>query len=74
MTAIVIEGSAIAHFQLRALYAALKLEALGMRRSCKPSAYIIIKRKFGWKGNKAKILMLLKTHLEETYGQHDRET
>lgn len=39
-------------FRLLALKGALKLECLGMRRSRGPSAYSIVKREFGFKGNK----------------------
>jgi len=39
-----------------ALRSALKLELLGMKRSRSPSAYVLLKRDYGLKGNRAKVL------------------
>ena len=39
-----------------ALRSALKLELLGMKRSRSPSAYVLLKRDYGLKGNREKVL------------------
>tara|TARA_R100001086_G_scaffold98019_1_gene48771 strand:- start:316 stop:522 length:207 start_codon:yes stop_codon:yes gene_type:complete len=39
-----------------ALRSALKLELLGMKRSRSPSAYVLLKRDYGLKGNRDKVL------------------
>ena len=39
-----------------ALRSALKLELLGMKRSRPPSAYVLLKRDYGLKGNREKVL------------------
>lgn len=54
----------ISAFQMLALKGALKLEVLGMRRRG-PSALSLVKRQFGFKGGKAKVLALLEAHLRE---------
>ena len=46
----------IAFARLAALKGALKLECLGMGRSRGPSAYSILKREYGFKGNKQAVL------------------
>lgn len=45
----------INHFRQRALLSALKLEMIGLKRSRRPSAYSIIKKEHGLKGNKQKV-------------------
>jgi len=63
---VIMEGKAqITIFRLLALKAALKLEILGMKRSTKPSAFIIAKRFLGIKGGRDKILAALETKIEE---------
>ena len=39
-----------------ALRSALKLELLGMKSSRSPSAYVLLKRDYGLKGNREKVL------------------
>ena len=46
----------INHFRYVVLRAALKLEIAGMKRSRSPSAYSIIKREFGLRGNRQSVL------------------
>jgi hypothetical protein len=50
--------------RLLALKGALKLECLGMQRSRKPSAYAIVKREFGFKGNKQSVYTQLCEEIE----------
>jgi hypothetical protein len=45
----------IAHFRLLTLRQMLKLEMLGMKHSSGKSAYAMIKRELGLKGNKQKV-------------------
>ena len=52
-------------YRLLALKHALKLEILGMKRSRGPSAYTIIKREFGFRGNKRKVLDQFKVHINK---------
>ena len=54
----------ISAFQMLALKGALKLETLGMQRRG-PSAATLVKRQFGFKGNKASLLVQLEAHLRE---------
>jgi hypothetical protein len=46
----------ISMFRLLSLKGMLKLEIIGMHRSHPPSAYTIIKKEFGFKGNKQRVL------------------
>ncbi len=46
----------ISMYRLLALKSMLKLEIKGMQRSHPPSAYATIKKEFGFKGNKVKVL------------------
>ena len=51
-----------------ALCGALKLKPLGLKRSRSPSAYAIMKRQYGFKGNRAKVLQqaqMVKSWLKE---------
>lgn len=57
------DAQAIARFRMRALYGALKLETLGMKRKGR-SAYSIVKEEFKLKGNKEKVLQQLKNLLD----------
>lgn len=45
----------IKYFRQRALLGALKLEMIGLKRSIRPSAYAIIKKEYGLKGDKQKV-------------------
>jgi len=54
-------------FRLLALRGALKLELVGMCRRGS-SAYSVIKREFGFKGNKQKVLDQLEVHIKEKGG------
>ncbi len=47
--------AAIAHIRRFALLQALKLEIYGLSRGRPPSAYSIIKREFGLKGNRQRV-------------------
>ena len=53
---------AIEAFRMRTLRGALKLEVLGMKRRG-PSVYSIVKKEFGFKGNKQKVLEQLERKL-----------
>lgn len=48
--------SAISHFAILSLRAALSLEVRGMKRSRRPSAYAIVKNAYGFKGSKTEVL------------------
>ena len=54
----VIEGKEnMLEFRLMVLHSALKLEARhGMRMSRGPSAYSLVKKEYGFKGNKQRVL------------------
>jgi len=57
MTAIILDQpDQIKFARLATLKAALKLECLGMKMSRGTSAYAMLKRDYGYKGNKAKVL------------------
>ena len=43
------------HYRMLALRSALRLECLGMKRSRSPSAYRIVKQKYGLKGSKKRV-------------------
>jgi hypothetical protein len=43
------------YYRLRVLQKALWLECQGMKRSCSPSAYSVIKKEFGFRGSKEKV-------------------
>ena len=61
----IIVGSNIPKARLIILRAALKLECLGMKRRGS-SVCSIVKQKFGFKGNKEKVLSQLETYINET--------
>ena len=46
----------IKFFRLAALKNALALECKGLRRSRPPSAYVVLKKEYGFKGGKQKVL------------------
>ena len=56
--------TAIENFRVRTLRSALKLEVLGMTRRG-PSVYSIVKREFGFKGSKQKVLDQLLAYIKE---------
>jgi hypothetical protein len=64
---------AIEMFRMKSLCGALKLEMLGMKRKGR-SVYSIVKKEFGFKGNKQKVLEQLEDKLEdklnESYHKH----
>ena len=65
---VVVPNDPMRIMQYFALCGALKLETLGMKRSRSPSAYAIMKRQYGFKGNRAKVLQqaqMVKSWLKE---------
>ena len=54
-------------YRLLALRGALKLEILGLKHS-RGSVYAAVKREFGFKGNKKKVLVLLENYINTTKG------
>jgi len=52
----------IAMFRLLSLKGRLKLEVLGLRSRI--STYAVVKREFGFKGNKKAVLAQLEAHIE----------
>ena len=54
----------LAEFRVHALRSALWLETKGMKRRG-PSAYSIVKREFGFKGNKVRVLAQLDALIAE---------
>ena len=61
---IVFTGNDIERFQVRAFRSALKLEILGMTRRGQ-SVYSIVKNRFGFTGNKKKVLEQLNNYIKE---------
>ena len=59
----------IAFARLAALKGAVKLEAMGMRRSRGPSALSIAKREYGLKGNAASVAEQLDRMVKEVLGK-----
>jgi len=56
----------IAVARLLTLRQGLKMEMIGLRLTSKaPTCYSIIKKEFGFRGNKAKVLQQLENFLEE---------
>lgn len=53
----------IAFYRLLTMRAALSLECKGMHHS-RGSVYALVKREFGFKGNKEKVLAQLEAHIE----------
>lgn len=53
----------IAMFRILALKSALKLECKGLKHS-QGSVYALVKREFGFKGNKARVLEQLVAHID----------
>lgn len=60
----------IALYHLLSMKYALKLECAGLRHSG-GSVYAHVKRKFGFKGNKARVLEQLTAHIEALYQAHE---
>lgn len=52
------------NFQVLAMRSALKLEILGIKHS-RGSVYALVKRRFGFKGNKNRVLEQLNAYIEE---------
>ena len=64
----VITGDSIPAYRLLMLRQALRMETKGLRVSShSPTAYSIIKKEFGLKGSKAKVLTAFKTILAKEY-------
>ena len=61
---IVFTGNDIERFRVRAWRSALKLEILGMTRRGQ-SVYSIVKDRFGFTGNKKKVLEQLNNYIKE---------
>ena len=64
MEPIMITGTQVELFRLMAMKSALKLECLGMKHS-RGSVYALIKREFGYKGSKKKVLEQFSAMIEE---------
>lgn len=60
----VITGEHIDMYRLLVLKSALKLEMLGIKHSA-GSVYAIVKKEFGFKGNKQKVLEQLEAYIKE---------
>jgi hypothetical protein len=52
-------------YRLLVLKHALKLEVKGYKRSRSPSTYLAVKREFGFKGNKQKVLAQLEEIIDQ---------
>ena len=64
-TALVLDTpDSIAVYRLCVLRSALSLECMGMKHS-QGSVYALVKREFGFKGSKARVLAQLKAHVED---------
>jgi hypothetical protein len=63
-TSVITSPTAIENFRVRTLRSALKLEILGMTRRG-PSVYSIVKKEFGFKGSKQKVLDQLVAYIKE---------
>lgn len=57
--------SQINTFRIYALRACLKLEVLGMKKHHGPTAYSIVKKEFGFKGSKERVLEQLNAHISK---------
>jgi uncharacterized protein (DUF2141 family) len=64
MEAIVLTGKQIPKARLMTLRAGLKLEMSGMKVSRGRTCYSIIKKEFGWKGGREKIMARLTEEIE----------
>lgn len=65
-----ITGKEIDSYRICALRGALKLEIAGMRRRG-PSAYSIIKKEFGFKGSKTRVLEQLTNYIDQEIFNND---
>ena len=70
MTAIT-DPSMIALFRLKVLASRLELELKGIRFKGRPTA-TIVRREFGWFGNRRTVLAKLKNHIREQEAKLDR--
>ena len=62
---VMLTGKQIPIARLMSLLKGMELEGLGMRVSKGRSCMTIVKKEFGWKGNRAKIMTLLADHIEK---------
>ena len=51
--------------RILALRSALKLEIVGMKRSKAPSAYSMIKKEMGFKGNRQKVMTQINQYIRD---------
>ena len=51
--------------RILALRSALKLEIVGMKRSKAPSAYSMIKKELGFKGNRQKVMTQINQYIRD---------
>ena len=66
MSIILDKPEQIAIARLLTLHKGLKMEMIGLRLTGKaPTCYSIVKKEYGFKGNKAKVLQQLEDFLEE---------
>lgn len=68
----IITGDNILRYRHFVLYSALKLEIVGLKRNGR-SAYSIIKKELGFRGNKQKVLQQMKDFLDTNYGSNKNE-
>lgn len=61
-----ITGKGIELYRILVLIQGLKLETIGLRRRA-PSVYSIVKKEFGFRGNKASVLKQLVEYKEKNY-------
>ncbi len=66
----VITGNDIFQFRDKVLLKRLELEAMGMRHS-QGSTATLVKKMFGFKGNRASLIIQLKAYIDKTY--HSQE-
>jgi hypothetical protein len=64
----------IAFFRLAALEFALGMELIGLRRSRSPSAYSILKREYGFKGSKKKVLEQVRARAEQLIAEREQNS
>lgn len=68
-TGYVVTGDSIPTYRLLLLYQGLRMEIKGLRISYRgPSAYSMIKKEFGLKGSKTKVLAAFQSILVNDYG------
>lgn len=67
------EPEGIYYFQLLATRGALTLEILGIRAAANYSAYAVIKKRFGFKGNRQKVLDQFNEYIEQWREEHKEQ-